>query len=149
MELCSERRSSDSLVPRYWQGRQKVRNHSDNDSESDEDLVVHSHKSHKRRKLSALEEKNERVEKVIAALREKHANKFTTIQYRLWSEMVDVGTHKSLDQPPNIPAFIGRERRTSPVVVGELAKAITSQAHQSNTIKNLNGFTFTCMIHLQ
>ena len=65
------------------------------DSESDEELFQDTSKqTKKKRKLSALEEKNERVEKIVTSLREKHANRFTTIQFRLWAEMVDVGTHR-------------------------------------------------------
>ena len=35
-----------------------------------------------------------RVEKLSSSLQEKHGDKFIKIQYRLWAEMVDVGTHK-------------------------------------------------------
>ena len=58
---------------------------------SDEDALPRR-KKHER--LSALDEKNRRVEKFSSSLQEKHGDKFTKIQYRLWAEMVDVGTHK-------------------------------------------------------
>ncbi len=61
-------------------------------SESDDDS--YSKKPRKKKKVSALEEKNERVEEIVANLRQKHGTQFTSIQYRLWAEMVDVGTHK-------------------------------------------------------
>ena len=51
-------------------------------------------KRKKRGRVSALNEKNERVEKIVTELRAKHGNQYTSIQYRLWAEMVDVGTHK-------------------------------------------------------
>ena len=56
------------------------------DSESDEELFQDTSKQTKKRKLSALEEKSERVEKIVTSLREKHANRFTTIQFRLWAD---------------------------------------------------------------
>ena len=48
----------------------------------------------KQKKLSALEEKNERIEDIIRDLRKKHSDLYTAIQYRLWAEMVDIGTHR-------------------------------------------------------
>ena len=32
--------------------------------------------------------------KTFCTLREKHGDHYTTIQYRLWAEMVDIGTHR-------------------------------------------------------
>ena len=61
-------------------------------SDSDEDAPRKPRK--KRKKISALEEKNERVQETVQKLRKKHNDRYTTIQYRLWSEMIDVGTHK-------------------------------------------------------
>ncbi len=51
-------------------------------------------KRKKRKRVSALDEKNKRVEEIVTNLRQKHGTQYTTIQYRLWGEMVDVGTHK-------------------------------------------------------
>jgi len=52
-------------------------------------------KNKKRRKrVSVLDAKNDRVEEVVTNLRQKHGTRYTTVQYRLWAEMVDVGTHK-------------------------------------------------------
>jgi uncharacterized radical SAM superfamily Fe-S cluster-containing enzyme len=48
----------------------------------------------KRKKVSALEEKNERIEEMVRNLRKKHDDRHTSIQYRLWSEMIDIGTHR-------------------------------------------------------
>ena len=62
------------------------------------ELVVNHHESdtevksvhkRKRRKLTAFEEKNKRVDKIVASLCEKHSERFTTIQYRLWAEMLN------------------------------------------------------------
>lgn len=69
------------------------RDQSSTETESDEDSRPRKPKK-KKRKTSALEEKNDRVEEIFAKLRKKHDTKYTTLQYRLWAEMVDVGTHK-------------------------------------------------------
>ena len=63
-------------------------------SDSDDPDITRKSKGNKKQKMSALEAKNERIEGIVASLREKHATAYTTIQYRLWAEMVDVGTHK-------------------------------------------------------
>jgi len=77
-------------VTLWCNGPKKTRN--ENDTDSDEDVLPPNRKKHKR--LSALDEKNRRVQKLASSLREKHIDKFTKIQYRLWAEMLDVGTHK-------------------------------------------------------
>ena len=43
-----------------------------------------------------MEEKNERIENNIASLREKHGDKYTMIQYRMWSEFIDNGKHRQV-----------------------------------------------------
>ena len=60
----------------------------------DEDKSVGRKPKRKKKKVSALEEKNERVEGFMAELREKHGIRFTSIQYRIWAEMLDVKSHK-------------------------------------------------------
>ena len=67
---------------------------SESSSNSESDTEVKSVHKHKRRKLTAFEEKNKRVDKIVASLCEKHSERFTTIQYRLWAEMLDVGSHR-------------------------------------------------------
>ena len=59
----------------------------------------------KKKKTSAIEEKNQRVQELIRSIQDKHGDKFTKIQYRLWAEMIDIGTHKSLDEAPSVPMF--------------------------------------------
>ena len=38
-------------------------------------------------------------------LKEKHASQYTAAQYRLWANMIHVGTHRDYDNPPNVPMF--------------------------------------------
>ena len=61
------------------------------DGESDEETSKKRKRS-KKRKLSALDKKTTEL-KTVCTLREKHGDHYTTIQCRLWAEMVDIGTH--------------------------------------------------------
>ena len=45
-------------------------------------------------KAVSLGQKTNRVEDIVCALQEKHGDHYTTIQYRLWVEMVEIGTHR-------------------------------------------------------
>ena len=84
------------------QSKRKIDNsesNSDSDDSSDVDTAVHKSKKKKKRKkkkqkLSAMEERNGRIENNISSLREKHGDKFTMIQYRMWSELIDNGKHR-------------------------------------------------------
>ena len=80
----------------------------------------------KKKKVSAIDEKNQRIEDIMQSIQAKHGDKFTKIQYRLWAEMVDVGTHKSLEEAPSVPMF-GRKggRQTQ---ASALTHAITNMA---------------------
>ena len=60
---------------------------------SDSEEEIHNRRK-KRKKVSALEEKNKRIEEMVRNLRKKHNDRYTSIQYRLWSEMIDIGTHR-------------------------------------------------------
>ena len=48
----------------------------------------------KRKKLSYIDEKTKHIGNLVTTLKTKHGNQFTTIQYRLWAEMLDVGTYR-------------------------------------------------------
>ena len=79
----------------------------------------------KKKKTSAIEEKKQRVQELIRLTQDKHGDKFTKIQYRLWAEMIDIGTHKSLDEAPSVPMFSkgGRQTQSS-----ALTNAFTNMA---------------------
>ena len=69
---------------------------SDVSSDSDDELPPKKKRKADKKKLSALEEKANQVEQIIHTLREKHGNQLNTIQYCLWVEMVDIGTHRHI-----------------------------------------------------
>ena len=79
-----------------WCNGRFARNRVSSESDSDDASPPSAKKPRrkKRKKVSALDEKNNRVEEIVTNLREKHGSLYTSIQYRLWAEMVDVGTHK-------------------------------------------------------
>ena len=74
--------------------------------------------------------KVDRIECTIKQLQDLHKDKFSNLQYRLWAEMIDVDSHKSLDYPPNVPAFGGMQqnpkRLTLASAVTELGTAIAT-----------------------
>lgn len=53
---------------------------------------------------------------------------FTKIQYRLWAEMIDVGTHKSLDEAPSVPMFTIKSGSRQSSSASTLTNAFTNMA---------------------
>ena len=80
----------------------------------------------KKKKVSAVDEKNKRVQDLMQSIQDKHGDNFTKIQYRLWAEMVDVGTHKSLDEAPSVPMFSSKGGRQTQA--SALTHAFTNMA---------------------
>ena len=101
----------------------------------------------KRKKLSALEEKNAHIEEFIVQLKDKHKDSFNRIKYRLWAEMLDVGTHKSLDEAPNAPMFTGVKHGKSSQTTAltnaftEIASSIVLAFSQSNKRSSPTGIS--------
>ena len=100
---------------------------------SDSDESDNEKSRHKRRKkVSALDEKRERIEGLKTKLRAKHSTAYTPIQYTLWAEMIDVGTHSSVDEPPTVPMFTGKAKSKVKcdsdmgAVFTEMAKSVIS-----------------------
>ena len=57
-------------------------------------------KACKKKKISALDEKAERVLNLADKLQAKHGDTFNRIQYKLWAEGLDVKKHDSMECPP-------------------------------------------------
>jgi len=64
-----------------------------------------SKKSESKKVTPSKEEREEKVTKCMASLREKHADKYTPMQYRIWSELIVNEAHESLDEPPTCSMF--------------------------------------------
>ena len=60
----------------------------------------------RKRKGAAQEEREEHVQETIKVLKEKHGTLFTTMQIRVWSEIVAGDLHSSLDEPPTTSMFV-------------------------------------------
>lgn len=68
---------------------------SSDSTESDNELeIVERAPKIKNKRSSFFDEKSRRIDKMVTALKTKHGDRFTTIQYRLWAETLDVGTHR-------------------------------------------------------
>lgn len=97
------------------------------DSDSDDDNVPVA----KKRKLSAYDSKVQRVDSLANELRQKHSNKYTKIQYKLWAEALDVNRHGSQEVPPPGPIWNttdGLKSKKSTNDVSEMASAFTTMA---------------------
>ena len=69
------------------------------DSSSDDDND-RPDKAHKKKRISALDEKAERIQSLADKLQVKHGDTFNRIQYKLWAEALDVKKHDSTEHPP-------------------------------------------------
>ena len=79
--------------------------------------------------------KEDDVDSVFKELKEKHRDKFSTVQLRLWARMVANDLHDDLEQPPSIPAFCTTPKRARQPsvsrVVSDAAVALTRALGES------------------
>lgn len=54
---------------------------------------------------------HEEVENIMDSLQERHKDKYPAIQFRLWANMLQLGTHRDYENPPNSPTFGGRIKK--------------------------------------
>uniref|UniRef100_A0A1X7TNV0 Uncharacterized protein n=1 Tax=Amphimedon queenslandica TaxID=400682 RepID=A0A1X7TNV0_AMPQE len=59
----------------------------------------------KKQKVSSSVMKVQRVDKLAEELKERHGDKYSRVQCKLWAEAIDVQQHKSKDVPPNGPIW--------------------------------------------
>ena len=105
------------------------------------------------KKKSKVEEKDDKIQKIIQDLQGKYDKAYSPMQYRIWSEMIVGGVHTSLDIAPTNPLFLragGTYPKKSPSATEALTKAVvdiasaltprpvtttvtTSQAHAVNS----------------
>lgn len=52
--------------------------------------------------------REDEIEEIVQKLRERHSDRFSLPQMRLWARMKLNGQHDCLDNPPQIPLFTGR-----------------------------------------
>ena len=58
--------------------------------------------------VSSKRAKKEEIDIIFETLRERHKEKFSDPQLRLWARMQASRLHHDLDNPPNVPAITGR-----------------------------------------
>ena len=51
--------------------------------------------------------RSEEVEGLCQQLKEKHGSKYKLEQIQTWAHMFHVGTHDTLEEPPDKPFFVG------------------------------------------
>ena len=91
----------------WCHGVRKLAKQPDSSGEDSDVNEPPSKRQKTRKSVSATEEKQQRVEDVKQKLVDKHGAEYSTMQYRLWAEMVAIDSHSSLDTPPCIPMFTG------------------------------------------
>ena len=82
----------------------------------------------------AINEREKKIEEIMATLQEKHARKFTQMQYRIWSEMYVGGYFKSLEDHPETSMFAkagGTQKKSAGPTV-EASKNLTSALSSSS-----------------
>ena len=89
----TSRKSSTSRKQKHQRG---------DDSEDDDSGAESSCMS----KKSKHEEKDKEIQSLIKDLQSTHKDMYTTMQYRIWSEMFAGGLHKSTDTAPSNPLFL-------------------------------------------
>ena len=70
------------------------------DSSGSDDDENRPTKACKKKKISALDGKAERVKNLADQLQAKHGDTFNRIQYKLWAAALDVKKHNSMELPP-------------------------------------------------
>ena len=73
--------------------------------------------------------RSEEIEGLCQQLKEKHGSKYKPEQIQTWAHMLHVGTHDTLEEPPNKPFFRGvgqkRPREASNTTSPERKKAVS------------------------
>ena len=82
--------------------------------------------------------KDEEVQKLVESLTKKHGSSFTTMQMRIWAEMISAGLHSDSDNPPSTSMFVragnqsvNKKSQSVNQVITEAANVIASSlSHQ-------------------
>ena len=131
----------DGLVSSKKSSRKKRKLSMSDDESDDEPLLPKP-----RKKRASIEE---RVQELIDKLQKIHGSKFTTMQVRIWAELVIAGMHRSLDEPPQGNSMFERvgsgggatksvtKEPSVAKVVYDAASAISS-AFSPKTVPSLN-----------
>lgn len=97
--------------------------------ESDSDGDCEPVPKKQKQKVSALDAKVLRVDKLANELQQKHGDKYNKIHYKLWAEALDVKKHDSREFPPEGPIWGSKKNVKRGGGVNEMASAFTDMAH--------------------
>ena len=83
---------------------------------------------------NSIEVKSDRIEGIANDLKERHGEKYTRIQYKLWAEVIDSKKHDSMDDPPKGSIWSGlpgkqKDHTRKEGGVTEMASAFTTLAN--------------------
>ena len=94
-----------------------------------DDEEAQKNKEKKKKKKKDDESKEEKVEKTIQTLQDKHGKEFTPMQYRIWAEMHVGGYQPSLDEAPSNSMFLraggAATKRTTADIVSQAINQLT------------------------
>ena len=54
---------------------------------------------------------SEKAQSIVTELQKLHRDKYTMIQYRLWARMIVSGIHTTTEEPPDVPAITGTNKK--------------------------------------
>ena len=105
--------------------KSNIRRKHASDDESEEELP----RSRKKKKKAANED---RVQEVVDNLRSKQGSKFTTLQLRIWAELISSGLCTSTDEPPSNNSMFQRAggESSGKIMVSLLLKHLLKQHQQ-------------------
>ncbi|CAH3127674.1 unnamed protein product [Porites lobata] len=78
----------------------------------------------------------EKIEDFIRRLKDKHGETHQPYQYRLWAEMLTLGSHKSEDEPPNLPIFRNKAMKKSSPGAGQVSRPQKWKQHHQLTTQD-------------
>ena len=67
------------------------------------------------------------VKRIMEQLQDKHGDKYSAVQFLLWANMLQLGTHRDYENPPNCPMFGGGGKK-KPERKSELVEALSGIA---------------------
>ena len=94
----------------------------------------------KKKKISALDEKAERVQNLADKLQAKHGETFNRIQYKLWAEASDVKKHDSTELPPPGTIWGGTPKESKRTSVTQATSEAMNEAFTSMATSIVSAF---------
>ena len=94
----------------YYKGKEQIKLWCDGkqkSSDSGDEERPRKKRKTKTKEIKKVSDQEEELECVFQRLKEKHDNKWSGPQYRLWARAIVSGIHDNEDKPPNSPMFTG------------------------------------------